>query len=184
MHVGETAHSTFAGHYEKPRKQGRDYDDAEDGRIVIRPDEAQNSTIIHELGHHHDFMHGTPQDLSPGTPEYSTERGREEGYADKYAAEHSRKPGYKRRPANDYVTRRRSGEGWSAKGRGYEGWVQPSVFNDAYRETRRPNRNLQSRQFGRGHGWNQNPLFDRRFHLDDAGNMGEHWEDNPEATFS
>lgn len=59
-------------------------------------------TIIHELGHHVNLHHGVDKDpydeSSSNVRPSHANRGHREGFADKYADIHARKPGYKRRP--------------------------------------------------------------------------------------
>lgn len=72
------------GDYRKPSKMR----DIPNGAIRVLPGETASTTLIHEIGHHVDRA----SDFA--TP---SEKGRAEGYADQYAQEHYRQPGYKRR---------------------------------------------------------------------------------------
>lgn len=104
------------------------------GQIEVRAG-TDEATSIHEIGHHVDWMaRATPY----GT---DSEKGKAEGFADKYAAEHARTPGYKQKP--HHVP--------SEPGNWRDNDYQPT-FNAAYNQERHgnPHGSLQPSQFGSG----------------------------------
>jgi hypothetical protein len=148
MNITQNAgHESWAGSYSQPERVRQDYsnEDSDEvhGVINVRPDSVRNSTVIHELGHHADWTGGT---MGGNTP---PERGRQEAFADNYAQEHGREPGYKRLPANDYVTRRSTGMGWVSS-YGYGGDIdRATAFNRGYANERMsPSGAMNQSQFG------------------------------------
>lgn len=105
------------------------------GQIAVLPSAAKGFVPIHEIGHH----------VSQGRYNTPGEMGHEEGFADAYADEHARKPGYKSRPD-------------PAPGRLQRSWSWPNEkprdFSNSYMEARPP---LHPAQFSNG----QQPLMDR-----------------------
>lgn len=141
VRVAGTSRGNFAGEYFRPNPRSRQGDEDADGVINIRPDQVRSATVIHELGHHADYMRGSDGNFSGST---ARDLGRREAFADNYAQEHAREPGYKHRPAQDYVTTRSTGHSWN----GSYGDISSDQFNSGYRRDRtRPNSNLSFAQF-------------------------------------
>jgi hypothetical protein len=78
-----------SGHYQAPGTTAMKHQ----GRIALFKGAAADDTVIHEIGHHVDRDRSSPADRNQVIPH----AGSQEGFADRYAAEHMRTAGYKKK---------------------------------------------------------------------------------------
>lgn len=89
-------------------------------RLHIATGYSKDTTAIHEMGHHYLHMSGwnSSGNMEPGT------RGHDEGFADRYAVEHYRNPGYKRKPLTEQQHLQEVGQPWN--------WFDAYGYRDDY----------------------------------------------------
>lgn len=99
------------------------------GEILVREDVANEPTLIHEVGHHVSRMSGTEHSAYK-TP---SQRGAEEGFADRYAEEHFRHDKDQGRWNNQG---QRNYTPYPDQITDSEGNLHPEQFHEAYNQTR------------------------------------------------